>query len=218
MRTLKIPFNGFYNTWELNVIEQSVDSYFQDDSGEPVQPFADKLNSAIDYCKMFNLFAIDYCKALADTAKDKGSKKFKLNFKELKSPREYNFETDVIFCEVSERWVKWFYDHTSTPYLREVAREWFTSRSGFISFYSPDIEDWGDLRDWDCNQLGALFEAFLMTVTGQTIADIKESATEDVQCRWNCNGFGETAIGESTDREVLKKLNMDYEYYTLKEE
>ena len=37
----------------------------------------------------------------------------------------------------------------------------FTSRDGFISHYSPDIDDWGQLRNWDHNQLYCMLEAWL---------------------------------------------------------
>jgi hypothetical protein len=42
---------------------------------------------------------------------------------------------------------------TSTDSLDQVAGERHTSRSGFISFYSPDWRTWGDVTNWDHNQL-----------------------------------------------------------------
>lgn len=81
-------------------------------------------------------------------------------FESMTSPREYNFTTDALFLSVPDN----VFDHMlrSTPEdeLDKVARGFFTSRPGFHSFYNPDWRTWGERREWDHNQRGALFTAF----------------------------------------------------------
>jgi hypothetical protein len=67
------------------------------------------------------------------------------------SPREYNFYTDRIECEINidAGDVLYYLEHNRAEYDKYLV-ERFTSRSGFISFYSPsdpafyDIDSWND--------------------------------------------------------------------------
>ncbi len=84
----------------------------------------------------------------------------KLTFTDLQSPREYNFLTDRIFTNISAEDVYKLYNYVDIPKLQEMASKLFTSCSGFISFYDPDIGAWpDDLLEWDHNQLYALLLA-----------------------------------------------------------
>jgi hypothetical protein len=60
-------------------------------------------------------------------------------------------------------------------------KRYFTSRSGFISFYDSDIRKWSNnvLGDWDYNQLGTLLEAVLLTVDVNP-REIMEDCSEEV--------------------------------------
>lgn len=103
-------------------------------------------------------------------------------FEEMTSPREYNFTTDRIFCELSGRTVaRLFRMSREDNHARLAAciRERFTSRDGFISHYSNRLADWLEkpLADWDHNELGTLLRALLpddddalmwMTLEGET--------------------------------------------------
>lgn len=89
-----------------------------------------------------------------------------LIFEEMTSPREYNFTTDRIFCQVSGRVVKALFRVSKAEghsRLEACIKERFTSRSGFISHYSNRLSDWlsKPLADWDENELGTLLRALL---------------------------------------------------------
>lgn len=69
-----------------------------------------------------------------------------ISFKELVSPRFYNFETDRIFAEVEfkDGWqndVMEFMERKKEWLETRIRREW-TSRDGFNSFMSNDINLW----------------------------------------------------------------------------
>ena len=85
-----------------------------------------------------------------------------LTYESMESPREYNFTTDALYVTVNDPAL--LYSLTDTPKLNAVAAEFFTSRPGFHSFYSPLVDTWGELAEWDHNQLGALLTAYLRQV------------------------------------------------------
>lgn len=91
-----------------------------------------------------------------------------LQFESMASPREYNFETDRIFCHIPLKTVRALFKASESENhisLRAAIRERFTSRSGFISHYSNDLETWLDkhLQEWDHNEIGTL----LVAMTGE---------------------------------------------------
>ena len=62
------------------------------------------------------------------------------------SPRS-KFEKIWLKCELAK--------------LKERIKERFSSRDGFMSFYSSDLGDWPkELKDWDHNQLSTLLEVY----------------------------------------------------------
>ena len=45
--------------------------------------------------------------------------------------------------------------------LKEVIRDRFTRRDGYIPHYSNSLEEWGDVDTWDYNQLGTALLVFV---------------------------------------------------------
>lgn len=89
-----------------------------------------------------------------------------LVFEEMTSPREYNFATDRVFCQISMRTVQALFRMSkaeSHSRLEACIKARFTSRDGFISHYSNRLCDWLEkpLSDWDHNELGTLLRALL---------------------------------------------------------
>lgn len=83
-------------------------------------------------------------------------------FTELVSPREYNFETDAICAAISEDSLLKVFKEVKREELEAKIKERFTSRSGFISFYSNNINTWDeDPRNWDHNEIGTLLLAYV---------------------------------------------------------
>ncbi len=82
---------------------------------------------------------------------------------DVDSPREYNYSTDRAFFTVEMNEDKYhkvidlvfdkFWDS-----LKKAIKKRFTSRPGFTSFYSNDIEDWYNKKyDFDHNELSTIF-------------------------------------------------------------
>ena len=157
---IQLPFDGFYNSIHDQLIDDAVDQLFQDDSGDTLVP--DSFIDGINYSQVFT----DYCKMYVENYQDILLNEYGLDitltFESMTSPREYNFETDKIFCEVSLHDVKKIYGAMASrwPEVEKVSIDRHTSRSGFISFYDPDVKTWGPLPTWDHNQLQTLLIAF----------------------------------------------------------
>ena len=82
----------------------------------------------------------------------------------MTSPREYNFATDRAFAYVPTSVVEMLFERSAKEEhktLAEVIKDTFTSYSGFISFYSNDLDEWlaKPLEDWDYNEIGTLIAA-----------------------------------------------------------
>ena len=85
-----------------------------------------------------------------------------LTFESLKMPREYNFNTDVIYCHIGIADALKLYNRVTFPNtdkLAQLLKDNFTSSSGFHSFYSNELEDYlsKSIEQLDHNELGILF-------------------------------------------------------------
>jgi hypothetical protein len=140
MKTILPFFPGFYNS--------NFDSYFD---LEVEQELEDKnleykdIEHRLDYRRGRLMMAQAIVKVFNKESK------LNLSFKELVSPREYNFTNDKIICEISKEEFLKCREEVLLPenqeFLIEVIRKFFTSRDGFIPFYSNEIEDWTEEKD-----------------------------------------------------------------------
>jgi hypothetical protein len=154
-----IPFQGFYNSIHDGELDNSLEMAFSDDSGHVNDRLHERAFDAVQWSVVHASYASAYAEAFAELA---GLQTLK--FVELDSPREYNFTTDRIFCDIDISDVRAALARLPAGALDEKARERFTSRSGFMSYYSPDVESWGALESWDLNQIGTILECLADTL------------------------------------------------------
>lgn len=196
---IRIPFMGFYQSrldWEF---DRAFEQMFQDSNGC-------NINSEL-HNRAWNM--VDFSFAYRDAAKDWAEWfifELKLDgakFVTVESPREYNFETDRVFIDVPESEVQRIYAETDRVILDRIAAELFTSRSGFISFYDSDVNQWGDVSDWDHNQLYALILSYIETRGDYNDAD-------DMQDSWlescSSNGDFDSWIWNNNDTPEFRRL------------
>ena len=164
---INIPFEGFYeskHSQELDSVEERFINYEIEERRENLEPeeLGDALYRAANYGIAFDHIARAYVVYFNDYIKEEYEIDLELKFESMTSPREYNFETDRVFCEISLEKAQLLFDSTSTPALRMAIQDRFTSRSGFISSYPNRLEDWPiSIEEWDHNQLGTLLVALL---------------------------------------------------------
>lgn len=145
MKTCLPGFPGFY----CSILNDAIDSdiaYSEDDGIREVEK-VDREAISRAACRLF--------------AHEIG---VNMEFESLWSPREYNFMTDRIFAEIPQEEVSRIFSATDRGKLAEAIREQFTSRDGFISFYSASLGDWPkDITQWDHNQVETLLLAYCQT-------------------------------------------------------
>lgn len=152
-----IPFTGFYHSVHSENIDYALEQLFSDANGDRVERLESEAYDLIEWGAIFNQYAKDYAECFAGAL---GLKTLK--YKELDSPREYNFTTDRIICEIDVEEVKRLIkEEVNSRDLRECIKERFTDRSGFISFYENDLDKWSTkVEDWDHNEVGTLIESY----------------------------------------------------------
>jgi hypothetical protein len=148
-----IPFSGFYETIHDNAIDRAIESLFENDRGDCYSGLINHFYSSD--CIIFDAVRTEYAKDY--TREFAIATKLQLTFDELNSPKEYNFTTDRIFVNITEESVRKLFAAVDKDILRQLIKEKFTSRSGFISYYSSDLNEWPeDVTEWDPNQIGTL--------------------------------------------------------------
>lgn len=142
----KIPtwlpiFSGFYDNWMWEPDLEREAEYIEEQYGHKDNDLWEKF----DYQK----WRLDICKNLCDLMEEFLSEFItKIHFEHLKSPREYNFETDAINCAITikpKAIREYLYKHREE--FDKHLRERYTSRDGFISWHSNNFSDWESETD-----------------------------------------------------------------------
>lgn len=164
-----IPFEGFYESSYSDGIDREFECEAENVHDLGCKHSLDKINEIMfkhtDYRKCYLAMArlyVDSFNEYVYQASD-NDETLRLSFKELISPREYNFTTDRILCEIDAETVLHLFATTTPLTLAEMCKERHTSYSGFHSFYSNDWMSWPkNVTEWDCNQLETLLMAWML--------------------------------------------------------
>lgn len=105
-----------------------------------------------------------------------------VEFESLQSPKYYNFSTDSINCKITfdtELLTKYINDNLEA--FTEYIKDRYTSRSGFISSYSNNVNDWLDVNEYGEHEAGAVLQFVIYNEYGS-----EYSAVEDLYYESNC--------------------------------
>ncbi len=174
MQTLltTLPFAGFYGSQHDAELDYAMEAMFSNDQGDPNPGLTERVCDACHWSGVHRAYAKEFAETFCEEAGIHLTR-----FESMDSPKFYNFETDRLFVELPLEEAQRLMRETSTDSLDQVAGERHTSRSGFISFYSPDWRSWGDVGRWDHNQLQTLVEAYVRDTQGDLEeAGLMESA------------------------------------------
>ena len=167
MKIINLPFQGFYHSYLEAIIDDFLEAeachYWESNPVLDVCTYADLLDRASDFEGMRKAIANAYVHELNKLIQEEDELDTNFKFESLVSPREYNFETDKVFAYVRQEVVQEMFDRTTPMTLAQVIQDRHTSRSGFVSFYSNDMQEWQDkpLAEWDANELCTLLLAYL---------------------------------------------------------
>jgi len=185
IETIAPGFSGFYaSMWEFDYdyVITDINEIREEKELDPI----DSNSIDVDNTSYKNYIGKEYCKALVSNVLHNSI--LMVEFKEIDSPREYNFTTDKIVCDViidTDKVSEWVKDNRET--LAEYVQERFKSRDGFTPFYSNDIEVWDEATN------------------GFTNFDFEDG--------WvYINGIMEVMFDENTDQEMDLYSNMERYY------
>lgn len=192
-----IPFSGFYESLYSSAIDQEEEQFCENDADyrqaeEGIPPesrltaseFAEELLYCVDYRAVHLAVAKTYTNAFNNVASEAIGVPLGLVFEEMTSPREYNFETDRIFCGIAPATAAALFAQSAADghaALEAQIKRRFTSCSGFISDYRNGLDIWLDkpLAEWDHNELGTLLLACLDLAAVDDLAmDVYYAATD----------------------------------------
>lgn len=143
-------FSGFYESIHKSNFDREEENAMENYPESNWDDFNWKYNE-IEYCK-------SYVRAVSSELG------FEMEFVKMTSPREYNFTTDKIYVSMKLKDIKEIAKVAlNSEEMKKLVKRRFTSRDGFISFYSNDIEEWKEkkVEDWDYNELGTLLDAYI---------------------------------------------------------
>jgi hypothetical protein len=183
-----LPFAGFYESVHDRQLDDAqerdaehLSSKDNDSYLEAVGMDESDLNEVLfemaDWSNAHDVYARSYVAAFSGYVKQETGFDVGLEFESMESPREYNFGTDRIFSYIPVSVVEMMKAAVTLGNLAEVIAERHTSRSGFCSFYSNNIEAWNEkpLNEWDFNELETLLIAWMR----QEIAPDADEAIDD---------------------------------------
>lgn len=155
-----VPFQGFYNTIHDSQCDDTLERMLSDSSGcHPVREhFAEKIFDHVDWHKVHLAYAQEYVENLAHKYK------IALKWEKMISPREYNFTTDRLFADITQKEVRRIYKLVDKERFHALIKQEFTSRDGFMSYYPNSIDRWPPIPQWDWNHVGTLIAAYVEQV------------------------------------------------------
>tara|TARA_B100000424_G_scaffold82317_1_gene61676 strand:- start:7 stop:678 length:672 start_codon:yes stop_codon:yes gene_type:complete len=167
---VNIPnFEGFYCSWldsEMDNVAQMESEYYAEEynlSDEKKEEIKDDY-----FSQNYDELQVEICKTYIphyfEAIEDEIDFELNASFESLTSPKYYNFETDRLFVEIDDikitMLMNWIFNNKLEK-LKEVVKDRFTRRDGYIPNYSNDLETWGDVDTWDYNQLGTALLVFV---------------------------------------------------------
>lgn len=176
---IQLPFSGFYESlWSGEIDSQGenyVEHYVGTVQGEEGIPPELRLDAAevseilfdvTDYGQCYRQLAEYYADAFNTIMSEHVGFPLGMTYESMDSPREYNFHTDRIYANVPQATVAKLFELSAADdheRLRAVLKERHTSRPGFHSWYSNDLDDWltKPLDQWDHNELCSLILSFV---------------------------------------------------------
>lgn len=192
---LNIPcFQGFYDSilYDSQYEYETINDIAADEHRDYDDYIFDKETYMNDICKAYTKEYADYLSSIISDAE----------FSHFTSPREYNFETDMLYANITfkngwkEYLLGWIENNKAT--LTERIKHDWTSYDGFVSFVPTDLEIWKQkLIEED-----VLYVTYLVYYYGCTV----------------CRGiYSPNSLGDYIAQDVLEKVSM-YSYVNLKDE
>jgi len=167
--TIELPnFEGFDYSWidsEFDNVAQMESEYYSEEYN-----LSDEKKEEIreDYFSQnFEELKEEICKVYAQNyfndIEFETDIELDAEFESLGSQQTWLCRLDRFFVEVptnkAQSLLKWIFNNKYQE-LKEIVRDRFTSRDGYIPHYSKHLNEWGKISRWDHNQIGTALLVF----------------------------------------------------------
>ena len=166
---IELPnFEGFSYSWidsEMDNIAESESEHFAEEynlSDEKKEELRDDY-----FSQNFEVLKEKICEVYAQNyfndIEFKTDIELDAQFESLGSQQTWLCAVDRFFVEVptdkAQSLLKWIFNNEYSR-LKEVVKDRFTARDGYIPHYSGNLRDWGKISTWDHNQIGTALLVF----------------------------------------------------------
>lgn len=176
-------FTGFYDSifdpsdnyieMETELREDEFKDYYEDlhKAGVTQEFFNENFYDYLDYNKGYEGAASYICDGLenlesADIIQE-------VTFEKVVSPKYYNFSTDSINCEIEyddEKLIEYLTENKEA--FKDYIESKYTSRDGFSSSYSNDLEYWLDAENHGDHEVGSILQFVLENESEDAVMDL----------------------------------------------
>lgn len=208
---INVPFSGYYeseysrlldNITELDEDTIAINHGYDYQIHGNVNDFITKNNidiyteqseheEKLNYPKMKEVINKIYVEEYIEQFNNETNLNLSFMYKDMESPKYYNFSTDRLFATISEQDKEKLYNFArdNISAFRRVLLEHCNSYDGFISSYSNDVNEWlgKPFSDYDHNELNILLYVAI-DVCNVNIDDFNNSIYEAVHERAISNG------------------------------
>jgi len=183
-------FNGFYGSIFDSMIDHCIEyecesireHFIESGIEESIMDKIDIESEALSYIKidkLYNLIGDLYCEHFDNIMQDHFST-IKTVFLKIDSPKYYNFSNDKIVANIgiSESDISELCNYIleNADKFESFLKDHFTSRSGFISFYSNKFEDWNEItKSFTHFEDNVYFEYSLLFYIQNEVGSIEDS-------------------------------------------
>ena len=169
-------FSGFYES----VYSHIVDDFIESDIEDGILTDDDSVDYKTTYENIAKLYAEKFIEVNEDILNDAG---VTLKYKKVFSPREYNYFTDTIVCDAQfdkDKFIEYVKKNIDHDKLKDYAHDKFTSRSGFISFYSNNPKVWMEEYLYKIDEDNIVFQVFLHLLTFENDWAVEEEVLSNI--------------------------------------
>ena len=166
---VNIPnFEGFYCSWideEINHIARSEAEYYADElnlSDEKKEEIREDFFSQ-NFEELKEAICEVYAQNYFNDIEFETDIELDAEFESLGSQQTWLCRLDRFFVEVptnkAQSLLKWIFNNKYQE-LKEIVRDRFTARDGYMPHYSKNLNQWGKISTWDHNQIGTALLVF----------------------------------------------------------
>lgn len=133
MLTAALPFAGLYGSGHDAELDYAMEAMFSNDQSDPNPGLTTRVSGNCHWPAVQRAYAKEFAESYCEEVQIRDAQ-----FASMDSSKFYNFETDRLFIELPLEEAQRMMQEASPAALDQVACKRHTSRSCFISFYSPD--------------------------------------------------------------------------------